>query len=389
MSQPLPNQLVSAGKDSCRFELRELLGRGGMGEVFRAWDTELEQDVALKSLRASASSDPITLERFKLELKLARRIKHVNVAPIHDLIVQDGVRYLAMEYVDGKPLSAILAAKGRLPVRVALAIMRQVCSGVQAAHEVGVIHRDLKPANVMISRKSGRAIVLDFGIARDTGGSDLTEAGLVLGSPQYMSYEQLAGLPVTPRSDVYALGILLYEMVTGTSPFRVPGAAASTLRALREVAPDPRTQDPSLPDWLCDAIIRCLSPKPDERFATPIALVRCLDEGRKLSEVEVGPEISTTLQVDSAEIPIAAAPAALIALPEGSERSSEALSSEWTASPPARSCVATRTRRKPASCCCSPATPRAARPSPAKSAPTTSCAAPSTCTPSHARSGRC
>jgi serine/threonine protein kinase len=320
MNEPVSSSLLSAESDKCRFEIQDLLGRGGMGDVFKAWDAELEQDVALKSLRGSASADPFTLERFKLELKLARRIKHVNVAQVHDLVTQDGVRYLSMEYVDGKPLSDILAAKGRLSVRVALAILRQVCSGVQAAHEVGVIHRDLKPHNVMISRRSGRAIVLDFGIARETGGGELTEAGVILGSPQYMSYEQLAGLPVTPRSDVYSLGILLFELVTGVSPFRVPGAAASTLRALREVAPDPRTHDAGLPDYVSEATARCLDPDPGARFATPMALLRFLDEARRQPDVETEPEVSTTVQIDSGVIPIAAAPAALVALPDGPER---------------------------------------------------------------------
>ena len=318
MNQPIPSSVTSASEDEPRFEIRELLGRGGMGDVFNAWDSVLDQPVALKSLRASAATDPIVLERFKMELKLARRIKHVNVAQVHDLVVQDGVRYLSMEYVDGKPLSDILAAKGKLPVRVALAILRQVCSGVQAAHEVGVIHRDLKPHNVMISRKTGRAIVLDFGIARETGGSALTEAGLIVGSPQYMSYEQLSGLPVTPRSDVYSLGILFYEMVTGVSPFRVPGASSSTLRALREVPPDPRTQVPDLPNFVAEAVLHCLAKNAEDRPASPMALVRELDRGRQ-AECEP-PEISTTLSTDSGDIAIAAAPAALVALPANPER---------------------------------------------------------------------
>lgn len=318
MTQPLLDSPTNATADESRFRIRELIGRGGMGDVYQAWDAELEQEVALKSLRASAASDPIVLERFKRELKLARRIKHVNVAQVHDLVVQDGVRYLSMEFVDGKPLSDILAAKGRLPVRVAMAIMRQVCSGVQAAHEVGVIHRDLKPHNIMISRRTGRAIILDFGIAREAGASDLTEAGLIVGSPQYMSYEQLSGRPVTARSDVYSLGILFYELVTGASPFRVPGATSSTLRALREVAPDPRTQVPDLPAFVAEAILRCLSKDPQERPAGPMVLIRELDEGRRSAAAP--PEISTTLSTDSGDIAIAAAPAALVALPEGAER---------------------------------------------------------------------
>jgi len=304
------------GVTTQRFEIRELLGRGGMGDVYRAWDRELEMDVALKSLRAAAAHDPRVVERFRREARLARRIKHVNVAPIHDMVEIDGARYLVMEYVDGKPLSAILAAKGALPLHVALGVMRQVCSGVQAAHEVGVIHRDLKPHNVMITRRRGRAVILDFGIAREAGAGDMTDTGIILGSPQYMSYEQLSGEPATMRSDVYALGIILFELVTGISPFRVPGATPSTLRALREVPPDPRHHAPRLQPFVAEAIVRCLQRRPEDRFACARDLAVALAP----TAVEVAPASGDPWPLVTGDFTIADAPTALVAVPEGEER---------------------------------------------------------------------
>lgn len=302
-----------------RYRILDLLGRGGMGDVYKAWDDELEMLVALKALRSSAAHDPLVLARFKQEVKLARRIKHVNVAQVHDLVEQDATRYLAMEYVDGKALNEILAAKGRLPIHVALGILVQVCRGVQAAHDVGVIHRDLKPHNVMLTRRHGRAMILDFGIAREAGAPELTEAGIILGSPQYMSYEQLAGQPVTPRSDLYAIGILLFEMVTGVSPFRVPGASAATLRALREVPPDPRQHEARLPEFVVQAIGRCLAKEPADRFASAEELATFLSRHRAEEPREGA--LSTTLETTSGElITVGPGPTALVALAESGDR---------------------------------------------------------------------
>lgn len=309
--------MVSAApliRADARFEVRELLGRGGMGDVYRGWDLELEIDVALKSLRRSLARDEVVLQRFRREAKLARRIKHVNVAPVYDTAVIGDQRFLVMEYVHGKPLSEILRVKSHLPLHVALSVMRQVCSGVHAAHECGVIHRDLKPHNIMIARRDGRAVILDFGIARECSEGSTTEEGILLGSPQYMSYEQLCGEPATLRSDVYALGILLYELTTGVSPFRVPGAVPSVLRALREVPPDPRRLNPKLPTFLAEATIRCLQRDPLGRFDSALALREAL------SECSVNTSASMTLDASGEAIEIAAAPTALVACPDSPER---------------------------------------------------------------------
>jgi serine/threonine protein kinase len=304
-----------------RFEFLDRIGRGGMGEVWKAHDRELELCVALKALRPSAARDPKLLARFRREAKLARRIKHVNVAQMFDLVEVAGDRYLCMEFVDGKPLNAILAAKRALPVKMALVLMRQLCGGVHAAHEAGVIHRDLKPHNVMVTRRHGRISILDFGIAREVGHEDLTEAGVIVGSPQYLSYEQLAGHELTPRSDIYQLGILLYELVTGVSPFRAPGTGTSALRALREVPPDPRQLMPKLHPFIADAILRCLSKHPEDRFETALDLCAALEAPNVPASDADSQEDSESLELDGASLPIGGAPTALLALPDGPERS--------------------------------------------------------------------
>lgn len=300
-----------------RYERLELLGRGGMGEVWRAWDHELDMPVALKSLRPQVARDPKVLARFRREARIARRIKHVNVAQMHDLIEIAGIRYLSMEHVDGKTLRAILEAKRSLPVHVALDLMRQICSGVQAAHEIGVVHRDLKPHNIMVTRKHGRISILDFGIARAAEEDDMTEVGVILGSPQYLSYEQLSGEDATPRSDVYQLGILLYEFITGVSPFRAPGQGMATLRAMREVPPDPRQIVPRLPGFVADAVLRCLSKFPEDRFPSARALWEHLEAHRAEQAPQAGAE---PLDLGPDAIALGSAPTALVAVSSPQER---------------------------------------------------------------------
>jgi serine/threonine protein kinase len=303
-----------------RFEIVKLLGRGGMGEVYQARDHALDADVALKSLRAHVAQDPRVLARFRREAKLARRIKHVNVAQVHDLVEFRGQRYLCMEYVDGRSLRDILAVKTRLPVHVVLSLMRQVCLGVHAAHDVGVIHRDLKPHNIMVTRRDGRACILDFGIAREVDDEDLTEHGVILGSPQYLSYDQLAGWPATPRSDVYQLGIVLYEMLTGISPFRAPGARTAALKALREVPPDPRHVDPRIPDFVAAAVLRCLQPDPSDRFASALDIALALEpQGADALQAKLH-EPAPILELDSGPIHLKGAPRAIVAVPALADR---------------------------------------------------------------------
>src|ERR1051326_442440 len=191
-----------------RYRIVALLGRGGMGEVYRADDLRLGQPVALKFI--DVGSDAQSVENLYHEVRVARQVSHPNVCRVHDVVEADGHRFLAMEYVDGEDLASLLRRIGRLPAAKAIDVTREIASGLGAAHDRGVIHRDLKPANVMIDG-SGHAHVTDFGLASLAG----TDDGRIAGTPAYMAPEQVAGGPVTPRTDVYALGLLMYELFTG------------------------------------------------------------------------------------------------------------------------------------------------------------------------------
>ena len=193
-----------------RYRIIGLLGRGGMGEVFRADDLRLGQPVALKFLPPSVERDPARLIQFHNEVRTARQVSHSNVCRVYDIGEANGQHFLTMEYVDGEDLSSLLRRIGRLPEDKALQIARQICAGLHAAHERGVLHRDLKPANIMLDRE-GRVRITDFSLAAAAGAIEDVRAG----TPAYMAPEQLAGREVTVRSDVYALGLVLYELFTG------------------------------------------------------------------------------------------------------------------------------------------------------------------------------
>jgi serine/threonine-protein kinase len=191
-----------------RYRIVGQLGRGGMGEVFRADDLKLGQPVALKFLPPDVDRDPARLTQLHTEVRMARQVSHPNVCRVYDIDEQDGNTFLSMEYVDGEDLASLLKRIGRFPQERALEISRQICAGLAAAHERGVIHRDLKPANVMIDG-TGKVRITDFGLAGASGQS------VRAGTPAYMAPEQLAGAEVTVRSDIYALGLVLYEIFTG------------------------------------------------------------------------------------------------------------------------------------------------------------------------------
>ncbi len=207
-----------------RYEVISTLGKGGMGVVYRARDRTLDDIVALKVLRGEMlKDDPTHLERFKQEIKLARRITHRNVLRTHDFGEAAGTPYISMEYLEGVTLKDLIKNKGALPVPVGLRIVKQMCQGLEAAHLQGVVHRDIKPQNMLILPETGDLKIMDFGIARvqavKAGEAGLTTAGTVMGTPDYMSPEQAQGLPADFRSDIYSLGIVLFEVFTGALPF--------------------------------------------------------------------------------------------------------------------------------------------------------------------------
>lgn len=251
-----------------RYELLALLGVGGMGSVYRAHDLELDEDVALKVLRRELAGSPGVLERFKREVKLARRVTHPNVARTFDIGEHDGERFLTMELVEGESLGELLGRDGRLSIDRTIEIAVAVCHGLSAAHAAGVVHRDLKPDNVLLGRE-GRIMITDFGIARAfaTGGALRTQ-GVALGTPEYMAPEQIeASDDVDHRADVYALGVMLYEMLVGERPWSGDSAFGIAAARLIRPPPDPR-EKAEIPDALARAILRCLARHPKDRFAT-------------------------------------------------------------------------------------------------------------------------
>ncbi len=258
-----------------RYEVKEVLGIGGMGVVYRAFDRELQEPVAIKTLRPEAMvGDSVALERFKQEIRLARRIAHRNVVRTYDLGEVNGMYYLTMEYVEGTSLKQLISSRGRLPVPVALTIGKQLCRALEVAHQQGVIHRDIKPQNIVVE-PSGFLKVMDFGIARLANppkGKGLTEAGMSIGTPDYMSPEQLSGMELDARSDLYAAGVVLFECVTGRVPFEGDTTWALVAKHLEEAPPDPRTLNPEVPEVLARVVLKAMAKQPEERYQSAAEL---------------------------------------------------------------------------------------------------------------------
>jgi tetratricopeptide (TPR) repeat protein/predicted Ser/Thr protein kinase len=250
-----------------RYEILGLLGQGGMGAVYKARDREVGREVALKVIRPELAGNPDVLRRFKQELILARQVTHKNVVRIFDLGEAEGAKFISMEYVDGRDLHSILGERGKLPPEEAMNIIEQVCQGLDVAHSEGVVHRDLKPQNVIVD-KQGKVAVMDFGIARSRELSGLTQTGDVVGTPEYMSPEQAKGEEIDSRSDLFSLGIIFYELLTGKTPFEATTPTASLLKRLRERAVPPIKLDPAIPKFVNDVVVRCLEIDPKDRFAS-------------------------------------------------------------------------------------------------------------------------
>jgi HAMP domain-containing protein/predicted Ser/Thr protein kinase len=254
-----------------RYEVKEILGAGGMGVVYRAFDRELGEPVAIKTLRPdTVADDPVALERFKQEIRLARRIAHRNVVRTYDLGEVNGIYYLTMEYVEGTSLKQLIQSRGRLPVPVSLTVGKQLCRALEVAHEQGVIHRDIKPQNIVVEA-NGFLKVMDFGIARLANppkGKGLTEQGMAIGTPDYMSPEQLSGLELDPRSDLYSAGVVIFESITGRVPFEADTPWSLIAQHLEQEPPDPRSVNPDVPEPLAKAVLKAMAKDRENRYQT-------------------------------------------------------------------------------------------------------------------------
>lgn len=258
-----------------RYQLLDLIGVGGAGTVYRARDIELDEIVAVKVLRKELVRTPLVVDRFRSEVKLARRITHRNIARMFDIAEHEGERFLTMEFVEGNSLSHLIGQP--LAMWFVLDVAQQICAGLDAAHAASVIHLDLKPDNVLLA-KDGRVVLTDFGIARALLPSEIaTEAnGEFIGTPEYMSPEQAEGGAIDFRTDLYSLGVMIFELLTGVLPFA--GETPLTMAAARLVRPppDPRMHRPNLPELLAQIVLRCLARKPDDRFASANHLAEVL-----------------------------------------------------------------------------------------------------------------
>lgn len=259
-----------------RYEIIRLLGQGGMGAVYQAKDRELDRLVALKIIRPELARRPENLQRFKQELILARQVTHRNVIRIFDLGEAEGMKFITMAYVEGQDLKTIMAERGKLNVEESVRIIQQVCLALEAAHAEGVVHRDLKPQNIMVD-KQGRAYVMDFGIARDIELGGGTQTGALVGTPEYMSPEQVQGRKADARSDLFTLGIIFYELLTGKTPYVADTALGTMYKRTQERAAPPAQLDPSVPHFLSDLVGKCLEMEPQRRYQSAREILHDLE----------------------------------------------------------------------------------------------------------------
>jgi serine/threonine-protein kinase len=282
-------ELTTGSTFAGRYQIIEELGKGGMGKVYKAQDTDLKEKVAIKLLKPEIAADKKTIERFRNELKFARKIRHKNVCQMYDLNKEEGSHYITMEYVDGKDLKSMIRMMGQLSSGKTISIARQVCEGLEEAHKLGVVHRDLKPQNIMVDEE-GNARIMDFGIARSIKEKGITAAGVMIGTPEYMSPEQVEGKDVDQRSDIYSLGVILYEMVTGRVPFEGDTPFTIGVKHKSEEPTDPKELNTQLPEDLNLVILRCLEKDKEKRYQSAEEVRAELDrieEGIPSTEREV------------------------------------------------------------------------------------------------------
>jgi eukaryotic-like serine/threonine-protein kinase len=279
-------QLGPGSQFGPRYHIESVIGEGGMGKVYKAHDSDLDRTVALKLVRPELAKDASSLQRFKQELLLASRISHRNILRIHDLGDVNGVKFISMAFVQGMDLHDLIAKQGRLPIERAVNIAKQLAGALEAAHVEGVVHRDLKPRNVLID-VDDHIYVSDFGLAKslDADKTGMTRVGEVLGTPRYMSPEQAESKAADNRSDIYSLGIIFYEMLTGEVPFTGESSLQVMFQHVQQQPKDPRLLNPEMPEYLATIILKCLEKDPALRYQSAAELLRDLESGTPATRI--------------------------------------------------------------------------------------------------------
>jgi serine/threonine protein kinase/Tfp pilus assembly protein PilF len=306
-----------------RYQIIEELGKGGMGKVYKVHDTKIQEKIALKLIKPDIAKDKKTIERFNNELRLARKIRHKNICQMYDLGEERGTHFITMEFVPGQDLRGLIRQTGQLAVGTMISIARQICDGLTEAHKSGVVHRDLKPSNIMID-KEGDVRIMDFGIARSLEAKGITGAGVMIGTPEYMSPEQVEGKEIDPRSDIYSLGVILYEMATGRVPFEGDTPFTVGIKHKSETPQNPKEINPQIPEDLNNMILKCLEKDKSSRFQDANEVLTELENIAKsvpTTEKEIpkkrpltSKEITVTFGLKKTLIPALVIVAALIAL---------------------------------------------------------------------------
>src|SRR6476469_6652408 len=277
--KPLAARLGEALGDA--YTIEGEIGRGGMGVVYRARDERLQRRVAIKVLPPELAFQKDIRQRFTREAQTAAKLSHPHIVPIHTVGEGQGLVYFVMGYVDGESVGGRIKRRGKLPVEEARRIMKETADALSAAHSLGVIHRDIKPDNILLEGTRGRVMVTDFGIAKalsSTSGATLTGVGVAIGTPSFMSPEQAAGeRDIDGRSDLYSLGVVAYQMLTGELPFNAPSVAGILMKQITEPAPDLRRKRQDIPEDLALAVARCLEKDPGNRWPTADSLRRALE----------------------------------------------------------------------------------------------------------------
>jgi len=284
-----------------RYRIIEEIGRGGMGRVYKAFDKELNQVFALKMIHPEHCTNPDAVKRFKKELLLAREVSHKNVIRIHDIGEADGIKYISMPFIEGLTLKNFMKASKKLSIDTGIEIIQKICNGLQAVHEKGILHRDLKTRNIMVDHK-GQLYILDFGIAKSLLTDESSSLdGKIIGTPEYMSPEQTQGKPADQCSDIYSLGIIMYELMTGKVPFAGDSTASLLLQHISVAPRNPSELNPDIPQSMEKVILKCLEKDPADRYQSideicdalfqmtaPVKAVQSIQERLKINKISPG-----------------------------------------------------------------------------------------------------